>query len=523
MMQMHLYYNGNIHTSAYGQKVDWLLCAAGKILASGHRNNRPDFFTASTDLHRKTVLPAFTDAHTHFTASALNLNRIQLNETASMKEALFIIKQYKEKRVSGEWIRGGGYNKNIWPDGTPHKKYLDAIFPDEPVALESKDYHSLWVNSKALEAAGMHRGMPDPQGGKIGRDADGSLSGILYEKALNLLYDKIALPSDERIAAAVKRRTGQFLAFGITSVHSMEGLGEFRAIQKMRQQDDLKIRVHFYIPKDEAAPLTGAGIQSGFGSDMLRIAGVKFFTDGSLGSQTAHMLLSYENSEGNGIAHISEAQLKEEVLLFNRQGLSAAIHAIGDAAVIKTVNVFEAAQNETGNPLIRNRIEHAQLVPAEQIERIARLNITASMQPVHIADDVYTAEKYWGERCAQAYPFRQFADAGVNLAFGSDTPVADIDPFKGLYSALERKYHFDPDKKSWYPQQALTLPEALNAYTAGAARATGREEVTGTLEPGKTADFIVFDRDIFSVPVEELLAAKVLKTVLGGKLVFEAD
>jgi len=291
----------------------------------------------------------------------------------------------------------------------------------------------------------------------------------------------------------------------------------------MQLQDELKIRVHFYIPRDEAAPLVEAGLQSGFGSDWLRIAGVKFFTDGSLGSQTAHMLLPYENTEGRGIEHISEAQLKEEVLFFNQHGLSAAVHAIGDAAVVKTVNVFEAVQREIRNPLIRNRIEHAQLVPAHQIERIARLNITASMQPVHIADDVYMAEKYWGDRCAQAYPFRQFADAGVNLAFGSDTPVAEINPFKGLYSALERKYHFNPNEKSWYPKQALTQPEALNAYTAGAARASGRENVTGTLDPGKTADFIVLDRDIFSAPVEELLAAKVLKTVLGGKAVFEAD
>ena len=522
-MQMHLYYNGNIHVSAYGPKVDWLLCAAGKILASGHRNNRPDYFTTSINLNKKTVVPAFTDAHTHFTASALNLNRIQLDNAASLKEALFIIKQYKDRTVPGEWIRGGGYNKNIWPDGTPHKKHLDAIFPDEPVALESKDYHSLWVNSKALETAGIYSSTPDPQGGKIGRDVDGALNGILYEKALNLVYNKITLPSDERIAAAVRERTRQFIAFGITTVHSMEGIGEFRALQKMRLQDELKMRVHFYIPKDEAAPLVEAGIQSGFGSDWLRIAGVKFFTDGSLGSQTAHMILPYENSKGKGIAHISEAQLKEEVLFYNQHGLSAAIHAIGDAAVLKTVNTLEMVQKKIKNPLIRNRIEHAQLVSSDRIKRFARLNITASMQPVHIADDVYTAEKYWGTRCAQAYPFRQFTDTGVNLAFGSDTPVADINPFKGLYSALERKYHLDPSEKSWYPKQALTLPEALHAYTTGAARAIGMEKVTGTLEPGKTADFIVLDRDIFSVPVEELLAAYVLKTVLSGEPVFEAD
>jgi len=521
-MQIHLYYNGNIHTSFYDGRADWLLCAAGKILASGFKNNRPDFFTISTDLNGKTVLPAFTDAHTHFTASALNLNRIQLDHATSLAESLKIIKQHKQKMEPGEWIRGGGYNKNVWTDAAPHKKFLDALFPDEPVALESKVYHSLWVNSRALEEAGIHHDTPDPEGGKIGRDADGSLNGLLYEKALNLIYDKITLPSDEKITAAVRERTRQFLAFGITTVHTMEGIGEFKALQKMQLQDDLKIRVHFYIPKDEAAPLIGSGIQSGFGSDRLSIAGVKFFTDGSLGSQTAHMLQPYENSKSSGIAPISEAQLKKEILFFNRNGLSAAVHAIGDAALNKTVRVFEMVQQETGNFMIHNRIEHAQLVPSDLISRIARLNITASVQPAHIADDVKTAEKYWGTRCAQAYPFRQLVDAGINLAFGSDTPVADIDPFKGIYSALERKYHFSPNEQSWYPQQAVTLQEALKAYTIGAARSVGREVVTGSLEPGKAADFIVLDRDIFSIPVEEIRTVRILKTVLGGKPVFEA-
>ena len=522
-MQMHLYYNGNIHCSAFGGTVDWLLCGAGKILDCGIKNNRPDYVTNTTDLNQKTVLPAFTDAHTHFIASALHLQRIRLDNAASLREALDRIRQYKLKTDSGNWIRGGGYNKNIWPDGAPHKKYLDAIFPDDPVALESKDYHSLWVNSRALEAAGIQRNTPDPPGGKIGRERDGSLNGILYEKALNLVYDKITLPSDENIAAAVRERTRQFYAVGITTVHTMEGMGAFKALQKIHLRKDMNFRVHFYIPKEEAFPLIDAGIQSGFGSGWLSIAGVKFFTDGSLGSQTAHLLQPYENSESSGISHISEGQLKEEIRRFNHHGLSAAVHAIGDAALVKTLNVFEALREESGKAFIPNRVEHAQLVPKAQIERFARLKITASVQPVHIADDVYTAEKYWGARCAQAYPFRQFADAGINLAFGSDTPVADINPFKGLFLALERKYHLNPNEKSWYPRQAITLREALNAYTVGAARAVGREKQTGSLEPGKTADFIVLDRAIFSVPVQELPETRILKTVLGGETVYESD
>jgi len=285
----------------------------------------------------------------------------------------------------------------------------------------------------------------------------------------------------------------------------------------------LNLKVHFFIPKNEARALVNAGIQSGFGSERLSIAGVKFFTDGSLGSQTAHLLEPYSGSSNLGVPHISSQDLDREISYFNQNGLSAAVHAIGDAAVIKTLNAFEFAQ--TQNPQVRphNRMEHAQLVPENQIKRFKELDITASMQPVHIADDVLLAQKLWGQRCDRAYPINDFYNTGVNLAFGSDTPVASFNPFYGIYSALERKYALDPKQEKWEPKQSIELIEALRAYTIGPAKSIDQYGNSGTLEIGKAADFTVLDRDIFNLPVETLLDVRVLKTIVAGRQVYQNE
>lgn len=520
---MHLFFNGKIHAFSDAVVVDWLLCAGGKIISSGKKSNRPQLpdFAGQTDLEGKTVLPAFTDAHTHFVATALGLQRIQLDQARSLEDAVHILKKESARFKPGEWVRGGGFNKNLWQDGQPHQSILDAIFPYNPVALESKDFHAMWLNSKGMKKAGIHLDMADPRGGRIERDLKGNPTGILYEKALDQVYKNIALPEQKSIAQSVKKISRQFLSLGITSVHTMEGLAEFKALQLMDQAEILDLRVTFFIPKDEAKALVSAGILSGFGSDMLRIAGVKIFTDGSLGSQTAHMLEPYNGTANTGIPHISAEDLKKEVSYFNQNGLSATVHAIGDAAVIKTLDAFAFAQEQISNTLIFNRMEHAQLVPTAQIERFKELNITASMQPVHIADDMQLAEQLWGSRCMQAYPIYDLQQSGVNLAFGSDMPVAAFNPFHGIYSAMERKYALDPAREKWVPEQAIDLTNALKAYTIGPAKSINQDKKTGTLQAGKAADFIVIDRDIFKLPPEELLQTRVLQTALNGHLVYQ--
>lgn len=520
---MHLFFNAKIHTLQNNQVLDWLLCASGKIVATGRESDRPKLpdFAQYTDLQGQTVLPAFTDAHTHFIATALAEQRIQLDNADSLQMATEILRKESTRFKPGDWVRGGGFNKNLWQDGQPHQSVLDEIFPHNPVALESKDFHSMWLNSQGMKKVGFTRNSDDPAGGKLERDHKGQLSGMIYEKALDNVYRRLKLPAQETIEQAVDQVSRKFHSTGITTVHTMEGLAEFGAIQSMCKAGKLKLRVHFFIPKNEAKALISANIQSGFGSEMLSIAGVKFFTDGSLGSQTAHMLEPYENTSNLGIPHISSEDLNRQVAIFNKNGLSAAVHAIGDAAVLKTLDAFAFAKQQFPDTKIFNRLEHAQLVPKEQVRRFKQLQITASMQPIHIADDVLLAQKYWGQRCQRAFPIKDLNKAGVNLAFGSDTPVATFNPFEGIYSAMERKYQLNSNHKTWEAQQSISLVEALRAYTIGPALSINRDSVSGSLEAGKAADFIVLDRDIFNLPVQALLEVKVLKTVMAGHPVYQ--
>ncbi len=523
---MQFFFNGRINTLAQPVPVDWLLTFGGLIIALGDKKDRPTQFpstTRSIDLKQQTVLPAFTDAHTHFVATARLLTQIRLDKADSLSQAIERLSKAREKGNNSSWVRGSGFNKNLWQDGQPHRRILDRIFGNRPVAIESKDFHALWVNSAALAVAEIDASTREPAGGKIGRDTDGTPNGLLYEKALSLVYDVIPKETDEQTMQAVEKLQESMLANGITCVHSMEGIEEFKLLQKMEQQKRLKIRVRLYVPETEADALVSAGVYSGFGSELLKIAGVKFFTDGALGSQTAYMLEPYEKSGQTGVPHMSAESLKQRVSFFNTHGLSAAVHAIGDAAVVMALDAFEYARQQRNKEKILNRMEHAQLVPVNQVKRFAELNVLASVQPVHIADDVYTAQIHWGKRCARAYPFRDFQDAGVPMAFGSDTPVADFNPFKGLYSALERKYHCDPDEKSWHPEQALTRTQSLKAYTSGPARAVGEEEVAGTLEVGKRADFVVLSQNIMNMPAEALLQTRVEATVKNGRVLFKEN
>ncbi len=516
------FFNGNIHTLSHSAPIDWLLTFGGLIVALGSKENRPTqlpFHTQAINLNRKTVFPAFTDAHTHLVATARQLGQVRLDEAASLAQAVQILERSKVQAQKKSWIRGGGFNKNLWLDGQPNAAILDQIFGDQPVAIESKDFHALWVNSAALKRAGIDTRTLEPAGGKIGRNADGTLNGLLYERALSLVYKVIPKDSDEVTMQEVEALQDSMLAKGITCVHSMEGIEEFKLLQKMEQENRLKISVRLYVPESEADALVRAGVQSGFGSDVLKIAGVKFFTDGALGSQTAFMIKPYEHSAQVGVPHMTGETLKQRVAFFNAHGLNVAVHAIGDAAVIMALDAFEFARRQSGKKML-NRMEHAQLVPVNQIKRFADLDVLASVQPVHIADDVYTAETYWGERCARAYPFKDFQEAHVPMAFGSDTPVADYDPFKGMYAALERKYHSDPAEQSWHPEQKLSMQQALWAYTSGPALAVGEKTYSGSLEKGKRADFVVLNQEINNLPAEALLQTKVEMTVKHGCVLY---
>lgn len=517
-----LYYNGQIHSSGTSAPADWILCSGGRVLARGNKNNRPttDFLAnlISIDLNKHCLLPAFSDAHTHLFATAKLETQVNLHGAASLSVALQRLSAARNRFAKGEWVLGGGYNRNVWKDGKPSRQQLDDIFPNNPVALISKDFHCLWVNSVALRLVGITNTGPHVSGGFIERLKDGTPTGLVYEQAMELINNKITFPEIEHMESALRNTSRRFLAAGISAVHSMEGLQELDMLQQINARHPMPLRVHFYVPIPQAERLIASGIRSGFGSERLSIAGVKIFTDGSLGSQTAYMAEPYEGSDSYGVSHISPEELTHEIARYNRAGLATAVHAIGDRALRNTVDAFAQVAGQGVGKGLPNRIEHAQLIPAEMVAEIKRLQLTVSAQPIHIADDVYVAEKYWGARCSRAYPFRDLLDNGVNLAFGSDTPVADFNPFKGIYCALERKYRLKPDEPVWHPSQVIALDEAIRAYTVGAARALGRSETRPALEVGSPADFIILDRNIYKVDVAEIPDVQVLATVVDGKI-----
>ncbi len=524
-MDYRLFFNTTIHTLEHDTPYHWLLVGNGKIIALGVEDDPPDLTghqAQKYDMHGLHLFPAFTDAHTHLVMTALNTLNIDLKQAHSLDQAVAILRAHAGDYPADVWVLGSGYDRNLWHDGQPHKKILDAIFPNHPVMLESKDCHSIWVNSLALKTAGIKKTTPDPPGGKIERDAKGQPTGLLSEQAIPLIKRNIPPPGGEQTRRALLKLFNEFHRHGITAVHTMEGLKEYGLLQDLANNGQLELRVTIYIPHQEMEGLLAAGMRSGHGNEWLKLGGIKIFADGSLGSQTAEMRAPYENDPDNfGIAHLPESELRAIIRTAAEHGLSPAVHAIGDAAVRKVLQAFEQAREWREKWNLVFRMEHAQLVPPEELRLFGQSGAMASMQPLHIADDVPLAEKYWGTRCAYAYPMAALLQRGVPLAFGSDTPVADFDPFKGMYSAVTRKFQLNSQHEPWHPEMAVSLKQAIKAYTIGGATASGDLHLRGTLSVGKQADFIAVDRDIRFLKPEEILSIRVNKTIMNGKIVYQ--
>ncbi|NOX89143.1 MAG: amidohydrolase family protein [Calditrichaeota bacterium] len=518
-----LFKNAKIYTLSNARVLNWMVVCDGKIITMGANDEEPPAFNYSQtiDLENKTVLPAFGDAHTHSLLSARLFFEADLSSADSLSNALEILKEFAADFKNERWIVGRGFNKNKWTD-KPHRRHLDFLFPANPVYLESQDCHSAWVNSKALKLAGLTSSSADPFGGILERDDNGSLTGLLYDKAMRLVK-KIIPETDESLTEkGISKMIRKLLSYGVATVHTMEGSESFGFWQKYRQKFPHQMRLVFYFPQEELEDLLKVGVRSGFGNEWLKIGGIKFFTDGSLGSQTAELLQPYENKpEYFGVSVIDEKELRARVQLAERNGLATAIHAIGDGAVKKALAALKSSEPWRKRFNIISRIEHAQLVPDFLLPLFNQYNLTASVQPVHIADDVKIAERFWGDRCKFAYPFRSLISNGTKIAFGSDMPVADPDPIKGIFSAVNRRYQFSLTEPVWHPEQALTVNQAVEACTKGVARAANQTDIAGTLEAGKNADFVVLNADIFNASPDELLEIKVEKTALAGCIVYQ--
>jgi predicted amidohydrolase YtcJ len=518
-----LFYNGHIHTLEDEIKhCEALLVLKNRIVYCGKSMeiNIPDHLVTRIDLKERHVFPGFIDCHTHIAAVALALERINLDNCLTREAALQKIRENCKNYKRDEWILGSGWNANIWPDGDAHRVHLDDLGVENPIALYSKDGHALWLNSRALHLSGLSDLEDDPPGGKRDRDPDGQLRGIVYETCCNIVDSVAEQVRYETLNRCLQRLYPQLYALGITSVHSCEGLDIYKLFQEMELNRRLRIRICMHPPENTLADLQQAGLHSAWGNDWLRFGGLKYFVDGSLGSQTAEMFENFSGLDHSGIEVISEEILTEKLSNAAKAGWSATIHAIGDKANYKTLNALTAISRINSPVPLRQRIEHCQIIQSTDLERFYELKVIASMQPLHIADDVKIAETYLGERTSNTYPIKSLLQAGTHVVFGSDMPIADPDPIKGMIAAVSRRYQLDENESSWNPDESVSARQALLAYTRDAAFASYEESAKGTLYPGKLADFIVLSKNLEDAGESDLRACRVEMTVLDGEIVF---
>ncbi len=469
------------------------------------------------DLGGRCVLPGLTDAHLHFRWYAEALRSVDV-ETPSLEQAVARVAARAAASPPGAWITGSGWNHNLWGGSLPDRGPLDRAAPRNPVALKAKSGHALWANSLALQEAGIGLETRDPAGGQIAHGRDGLPSGILLENAMDIVQAAIPRPSAGELADSMRDAQQAAHRAGLTGIHDFDSTLALEAFQEMDARGDLTLRVVKGIPHEKLAAAVELSLRTGFGGERLTLGAVKMFADGALGPRTAWMLAPYEGTWNTGIPTLSEEQLVKDIGTANAAGLSCAVHAIGDAACHAVLNAFEAA----GRPGLRNRIEHAQLLHPDDLPRLARRGIIASMQPVHATSDMLIAEAGWGRRCAGAYAWRSLLREGTALAFGSDCPVEPIDPIAGIHAAVtRRRADGSPGPDGWYPEERLSVDQAVAAFTSGAAYAAGREKELGSITPGKRADLTVLDRDIYAVDPHEIREARAAATIVGGRFVHD--
>lgn len=481
------------------------------------------------DVGGRAIIPGLIDAHIHFLEYSRSLARIDLNGMTSKEDALAKVAAKAKEVGPGRWILGGGWNNNLWsPPDYPTRHDLDRIAPQNPVLLDRKDLHSCWVNSTALERAGVTRDTANPPGAAIGRDDADEPNGMFYESAVRLVRDAVD-EAPESALTAMQRGLGVLARMGLVGFHDCEGPDAFSAFQELDAAGALSLRVVILLAYYRLRETIGIGLRTGFGSDRLRLGPVKIFSDGSLGSSTAQMLAPFEGQPHNcGIETIPQDEMEEAILLAARAGIPSAVHAIGDAANRRVLDAFAKAKDALGpqheGTRLVNRIEHAQLLHHDDIPRFAQLGVVASMQPLHATSDMHAADRLWGARSRYGYAWKSMLQAGGLLAFGSDAPVETPDPFLGIHAAVTRQDLDDQPPEGWYPDERLTVEEAVRAYTEGAARSCPYlPNVTGTLTPGSVADLLVLDRDIFTIEPQEIKHAKPLVTMVGGRALVDQE
>ncbi|WP_237065308.1 amidohydrolase [Microbulbifer guangxiensis] len=499
----------------------------GKVLATGKSSALMKKFPSAKKIDGKgrTLLPGLIDAHGHVLSQGLLENQLELRDLG-LKETLAAIQQYAEKLEPGQWLQGRGWNQVLWPGKQfPTRKQLDALEIDHPIWLRRVDGHAGWANSKALELAGIDRNTHSPAGGEIHHLENGEPSGVLIDNAMALVEQVIPAPSLQEKKAALVQAFELALSLGLTGIHDAGVDREtLTAYKQLAQEDALPLRVYPMISAaDKHLPQLLDGGHIGAPQDRLYVRSIKLYTDGALGSRGAALLEPYHDRPGEkGLLLYPESDFHQLLELAIDKGFQVNVHAIGDRANQLVLDHLKTLDKKKDQTPYRHRIEHAQVLRVEDIARFPELNLIASMQPIHATSDKNMAgDRLGNERLDGAYAWRKFLDQGTRIAAGSDFPVEPVNPLFGIHAAVTRRDRSGQPATGWRIQEAMTQEEALRAFTLDAAYASHQEQVIGNLEPGKLADFILLERDIFTIDPQEIWQVRVAETWVEGKSVFQ--
>ena len=459
------------------------------------------------DLGGRCVLPGFTDAHVHFPTWAIAQREVRLEGARSLEETLDRVAKAAERLEQGAWLRGRGWRSGDWkPAVEPTKEALDAVTGATPTALAARDGHSLWLNSAALALADGDLRVP---GGVVEVDEAGQPTGVLREESAWQFRDTHDVPDDDEYVDAMRAALKLAASRGVVAVHDKDGwVGALRFWQRLHAEEALTLRVWQSLPHEQLEHLASAGLASGLGDDLLRLGYLKVFMDGTLGSQTARML------DGSGIEITSREELADIVRRATRAGWPIAVHAIGDQANRDALDAFEETKSDWSPRGLRHRIEHAQLLADEDVDRFGRLGVAASVQFSHATSDRDLADRFWGDRTKGAYAYRSLWDGGALVVNGSDAPIEELDPLAGLCAGVLRT---NDGRLAWHPEQAVSVEQALIATCVNPAWLERGQRRRGKLLPGYLADLVVLDRDPVTCYLDDLSEIRVVATMVGGR------
>ena len=532
--------NGNIRTLDFQKpQARAIGIRGGQIIAVGENDEIAALAgqkTERVELNGRLAIPGLMDSHFHFYDWAMGRQQLDLARVNSLDELLDQVAQTAGQLPQEKWILGQGWNESEWPEHTmPRRDHLDGVALSHPVALWRCDLHLVSVNSRALELAGIDETTPDPPDGVIEKDSSGLPTGILRELAPNLVKSVIPPPSADELVAAMRDGITHLHTLGLTALHDarlmggLEGAAALRAWQLLNEKGKLDLRCWVSLAGERLEEAIALGLRTGLGDERLRIGHVKYFADGGMGARTAWMLEPYLDAE-YGMPLGSMAELGRNIAAAEKAGLAVMVHAIGDRANREVITILEelaklrsqAAEQSSVPPVVPHRIEHTQMIRSEDIQRLAKLGVAACVQPHNMILDINMIDESVGPRGRWTYAYKEMLDAGIQVLFSSDAPVCDPSPLVGIHAAVTRQRRDGTPAGGWYPEQRISVENAVRGYTTVPAAFYGQARQMGTLTPGKRADMVVLDRDIFEVDPMEIVDARVEMTIFDGRIVYRS-